>query len=399
VTVRVGTAEGATSYRVPAVEERLPSRRLIGLRLALSLNGETFRRSIGGYSLEQTDQPTGAAVDELQAEVSLALRCPVVIAFDGEAPLPAVHADQLLRSFRGLRALTEAIEEPAPTFDGLIATMRKDRTLTPRSYGPMGIRTPDALTSSIFAGSIGATIHGSLVKPKKAPAQIRHFTDVVPIPRHRAVGAASPEEAFRANLRASVYRALIEASTFSTNTVSELKNKPLTVVAPYDDYEVPAGMPEPRRAQLLRLLAAYGTSYRVFSTDGSTAALWIIDAKTGEAFALLGDGSGGSIEDEVKAMEAAIEQYTRVLELIGIFAEIFGASNVGFVAGFAGFQLAMWSTATIAVFGLQGSGAPSVIIDALEGQVVAAIAGLTGGPFGSIFSILYTVFGAVQKKL
>lgn len=88
-----------------------------------------------------------------------------------------------------------------------------------------------------------------------------------------------------------------------------------------------------------------------------------------------------------------------MLDLISIFAEICQAGNVGFAAGFAAFQLAMWSAATISVAGLDGSGAPGELIGALGGRVAGAISLLTGGMFGSIFSILHTVYGAIEREL
>jgi hypothetical protein len=389
VTVRVGAQKGAGTYRVPVAEERLPARRLLGLRLAATMGGVTRQRSLFGYDTSRKDTPTAEEIDSLGEALRIELRSAVVLSFDGESPLPAALASQALTMFSSFRPLLEAVE--AGDEKSLNAAIRADRPQFPGSLLPMRARAPNALAASTFAGGLGLTVHGSRLSLSEQGASTTNITDVFTIPRHRSVGAMTPEEAFRATARATVHSALVEARTHKTSTVSELAGKPLAAALPGEVPEVPAGMSPAESARLAHLLARHIDAYRLYASDGSSSAMWVIDARTGETFALLGDGSGGS--EEVEAYKKQLAQLQTLLDVISIFSTIFGASSLGLAVSYAQFQVALWAAATVSVLSLDGSGAEGELANAMLGAVQTAIGELIGGPFGAAFSILCFVLG------
>jgi hypothetical protein len=392
VAVTVNQKVGQGSYTVPALEERVPSRRLIGLRMFVEMGGQGVYRQLFGYeggAIEAAD------VEKWNDQMRANLRSTIALSFEGERPLEAVLAGQTLDMLTSLRPSLDAAlaGDRKKALDGLNKGMQ-----WASGMGTMRARLPASLASQVAVAGLRATLHQERFE-RVGPEELRvqSTVDIFSIFRHQGVGGASAAEAFRATARATAHTALLEASLFPESTLALLKGKKLTMIAPFEPYTLPASMEEATRVRLERLLSSNTFHFRFYAEDGSTGALWILHGSTGELLGLLEDGSGGT-----KDIQQSLLLAKTVAAILGGIAKKMQMTGLALVAVYGAFLASLYGAVAIVIDNMDAGTLDNEIKKAVISAVLGTLGVLLQGPFGifwSVYSLLVnTLVSAIEQQ-
>lgn len=360
------------SYRVPAIEKRVPAPRLAGLLLKIEYGNEAVTRLIAGVPTVRDDTP-----ESVYEEAALACFGSLELRVEGEPATFEALVDELVSARLSAETFVQAVRkhDKTATLDAFLASWDKpDGTaLTLANVGASAESGP--LTTSgprLVLASLSPTFG----------KEIRQRVDVLPIGRLRSL-AADPRAAFDEALEGSLRLAVVEGALYDTSTVKSLADVPLAYLAPNGGIaDAVPGLPVETERAWSRLLEAYGSSHRLVPKTGELLGFYAVDRATGSALAVLPDGTGGG------ATRSPIE-----VDLQWTISSLDWASAVGGAFGIIGLAGGVWIAlekaklkkliqATIAIDSLDAPDGADSLDDSIEDVACDVLKGLAGELFG-----------------
>jgi hypothetical protein len=324
-TVEVRTPQGVTAtttYTVPQPDARALVDMIIGVSLDVSIDGEISRRPLSGYTLSPGEGdlalPREAAAAYAE-EVRQSLTDRAWLFVEGDALLPAVALDEHITGLLSARGAFEATDF---TEEGLEALVN----------GGIDERPPELLAAfAPWTQPEGARVYAhrgraALVRyrrqrveggPDAGALRMTRHLDLLPLRSLAAVGPDGGRARAEAVLEVSVERALMEASLYPRATANLLDPARLALYTRRDEQF--ADPDDPKVVLLAAILRRDWSSAAYVDVDGAAEAAWLVNRDTGEAFALLQDGSGGGEEEvaELRAIATALDITNQVAGLLG----------------------------------------------------------------------------------
>ena len=293
-TVTVGLLDrdqpqAAATYQFPANPVPPPS--FVGLYVTIQMPGlpPSFRR-LAGVEVTSGGEVLGSLGDaKAAAETRAAMNGITTIAFEPGATTTAALLDDLLTSGLSIEPLRPLWGKAAN--DQLLKAV------------PDGVRrVPAALVSMLRAAPAGTSalpsIRVAILQERRGAASVELHGDFA-IGVNPVISLVTDRHAaFKAVVATSVYSSAAEALTFGDSGYSRLLGRPLVSLATADYgaanafiNSVPPGM----RQTWKDLLHIYQDYHVLAPSAGASDAFWVVDPATGNAKAVLLDGTGGGI--------------------------------------------------------------------------------------------------------
>lgn len=310
VTVALPNGVQATgSYTVPEAEARVVADPIVGLSLDVGVEGEYVRRHVAGYSRGPvlTD---ASEVAQHAAAIRQSLRDRNWLFVEGDALLPAVALDEHIA---GLLSTRGAFELTDFSVEGVTALAEGGIDQRPPELLGAFLPLPTSADAHLFAhlGRLAIVRHQRRpveTGPEAGALDLVRSLDLVPVPTWSAAGPTDGAGRFAAVLEGSLAPALAEAAMYAHATANLLADDALVEYAGGDasfaDPTSPAA-----RALTYTLDDLWYAEWRFVDAAGAAEAAWVVNARTGEAHALLSDGSGGGAElvAELRAIATSLD--------------------------------------------------------------------------------------------
>jgi hypothetical protein len=279
------------SYAVPADEERLPPPGIAGVYLAITVNGVTDTRRLGGVEVSYRGTPDRGQLDAgAIEEATAAILGVTTIAFEPPDPSAAELLDDSIAALIALDPILAAAPQGEAAMEAQLKHLQRIPVLFASLFEPVGAGHADA-------AAIG--LRTAILLETRTPSDVAGAPGVVDtidvVPAHsRMLGVGDPTAAFRAAMVASLTPSYREMLLSPASATGRLAGQPLTYIAPNGVYEMPAAAAPAVRIRLRMLLDRYADMHRFVMTNGSLDAIWIVDPATGSAIAIDGAGRGGA---------------------------------------------------------------------------------------------------------
>ena len=279
------------SYTVPANEERLPPPGIAGVYVAITVNGVTDIRRLGGVEVSYRGTPDRGQVNARTIEEATAAILGITtIAFEPPNPSTAELLDDCISALIALDPILAAEPQGDAAMEAQLKHLQRIPVLFTPLFEPVGAGHTDATATSLRTAILLETR-----TPSDAAGTPGVVDTIDVVPAHsRMLGFGDPTAAFRAAMVASLTPSYREMFLSPASAAAQLAGRPLTYLAPNAAYEAPpAAAPAVRTRQRI-LLDRYADMHRFVVTDGSLDAIWIADPATGSAIAIDGAGRGGA---------------------------------------------------------------------------------------------------------
>jgi hypothetical protein len=386
VTVKVAgrsTPVATATYTVPAAPATPWS--FAGLYVTVSIASLGANdHHIAGLNLSADGNPRGDLDDPAAAaETRAAISGVTTIAIEPGTVTTAALADDFLSSVQSFQRLLELPKTATVEQVQAIATKYGVRRVPPLLMSllqpPTGTANPNAVRTmrvAVYHERATASATDNLATRLDLPPALNTIA---------AIGA-DPRASFAAGLTLSTQAAAAEAANFDSSAFTSLTGLDLTFIGVGDSSGINTFVATlPAADQPAWEAVLYSTFYQqlqhiVVPTGGTTAAFWVIDAKTGAATAMLLDGSGGARSDAGGCTSA---DFGVLLNLLNGLLSLF---SIG--CTFAGFTCLGPQTAEIYL---------------ITGLILAVVGGIYSGNFlGAIASVAalaipFNVAGNVAK--
>jgi hypothetical protein len=357
--VTVGAAVGEDKYRAEPLSPDSPvSRKLASLRLTVTVGRTKVTRVLAGH------EGHGAFTAQHFREVHGAMFGRVMLGFEGPPPSLSTVLHDVLEAKLSLEPFDAVLQNPKATLDDMLEALEKGTHVLPTELATLLARTvPLSGEGFCFAEqSMRCVMHAS--QPVIDSDQYRRRVDLLPLSRSYVL-ASDPAVRVGKSLEASVELAMAEAALFDVSTVKTLGQSALQR---FDRKALgDLGLAGEEAARWLTWVRAAerlpGRGLIITPARPSVRVGWAIDKDTGQAWALLPDGSGGgSAADGMKAQLKALDEVVNVLNLLATAAGAAGAvggiggMSLGVVAAY-GQQLArLYAAASMAIMLMDDSG-------------------------------------------
>lgn len=357
VQLRVGkSVETTVNYRVPALTETIPSRRLCGLALQLTYPGGTHVHRLGGYH----PSISGELKNEHLDKVEEVLFGNATIAVEGRRPNESVWLEDIWRS-----RLTWLPVWKQTQSDGKLSELEDAlagiRTTSERPLLVMApLPNPVGKNHLTYEQSCQICIIQQTPQFGKHSFKLR--CNLLDAANYLTVGP-DPATAFRITAANTLRQAVAEQTFYEESTLTGLGNRPLTLLDQV--YYSPERYPDlsaARQWAYNRLFGFRGKGYRTYSVGASDAgplAYLEVDMSTGAVLAILQDGTGGG--GEIANLKATLQDLDRAIAAINLMvaaSAAFGglsgasASALGAVAVYGQHLARFYGAAGLAVFNM-----------------------------------------------
>lgn len=314
---------------------------LVGLYLEVTQGGRTITRRLGGLS---PAAPLASATTRDLDEVHAALLAGASLRFEAGPPSATMVLDEILtRRLRAFETVTRV-----PSLPEVVADLELGRDPgfdpslwllgNPLGHGPAERTFPTELRVVLERRELDFERTRSV------------FTlDILPFGGLRTIHP-DPAEGHRLSLRRTLEAAVVEAVWHEESTASLLAGQSLRASAG----AACCGFAEPAlEAEWQELTAPYRSGYHlVLPSSGRPRAFYAVRDGTGEALAVLPDGSGGGREEA----RARVERAQRGFQIADQLLSLAGV-NTGFWVRFELAKAKVLARATLAIIDLEGFGA------------------------------------------
>ncbi|AKU96115.1 hypothetical protein AKJ09_02779 [Labilithrix luteola] len=309
VTVTVGP-NATAQYAVP--ETRAPESDAIGVHLELDVDGMTVKRTLAGVAIGLRPSNADALAAATLAVHDFFLGSSWLV-FEAGAPTLSAWLDDALGAAIGYEpvAIAAAKNDAVAAYAALETVPMRPLTTSLLAHPPL--YQPD----DVKVVELGPRISLHTLAPMASRAKL----DILPSTRFAAYGTSDGARCFDATMLATLRIGVAESMAAHGSTLTSLGNAPLALL-PQGTValaDLPAALPDAKRATLRDALNQYPNWHRVVASDGSSAAFWVVDPATGSALGILPDASGGAVDDckqIVDVITTTMDQLALILDVV-----------------------------------------------------------------------------------
>src|SRR5690606_25566771 len=333
-TLKVEMAESTVfatqKFRFPERNDNNIGQRIIGVNLEIYRNKRKIvQRTLAGWDSSMGRfEPKREYIEDVH-ELFLG---GAVLAFEREAPTLSVRLTDHLKTLLSHRAWFEAHQKG--DIDTAVEELEKGVLSQPAQLLTMMQPLPNPVSPDHITFVTGFRTGVLKLKPGYYNTSSELSFDYLPTSYFATVPRdGTRHSAFHGNLKNSLQLSLLESEFFDHSALKELEGRSLVKYKEVQQNRELWDRANALSPEFMNRLSQLRGVVRFIDESLTSDSYITVDPKTGEAYGMLYNGTGGgtnTIEAQLRAIENVVKEYQRVLAMINLVAM---ASGTGIAVG------------------------------------------------------------------